>query len=142
MVKIYKQLNNGEVGVMAECRNEDEYLSDLAEAIVLFVASNAKRAWYEYEGKPPDDDPRPRASIIKRKEITVELTDAELDAIVGDAVSYSGEMEYNMPWLIRNAFEVLCKYRGYKCDRVSERRAMFCGDSWPSTSETPVVEVG
>ena len=37
MIKIYKQSNNGEVGVMTDCATDDSFVRELSSAIVKYI---------------------------------------------------------------------------------------------------------
>jgi len=37
MIRIYKQSNNGEVGILTDCLNADDFLTQLADAIAKYM---------------------------------------------------------------------------------------------------------
>ena len=50
-----------------------------------------------------------------------------------------GDDEFDILHMLENGFQILCKIKGYKCEKVKEQRVLFSGHSWPS--EGAVVEV-
>jgi hypothetical protein len=98
MIKIYKQSNNGEVGILTDCTNADDFLTQLADAIAKYI------------------------EFINQDE------------------SYCDQAR-DLRFLLPNAYDVLTRIKGDRNAHVNEKHLFFAGDSWPTSSEIPDVEV-
>lgn len=96
--------------ITTDATTEIEFISQLSEAIVSLIAKHLDsgetlRSTLEKDGTPDEK------------------------AGLGYAL---GLAEHDIRHLLQNAFEITCKLRGYKADRVNEKRVIWCGESFPA----------